>query len=324
MVQSLKKNAGMLVSATMGFPKERISKVGVYSDATAAVLGCSNLYVPDQKLYYLTAKSRKVAHWRDDNAFTLSIPIWFAGIPGHKHNFSDWLSHCFEEMVARAEKGKKAKTVSTCVMALVDVVMAAPARELDRDSFAKGLEVEQVPAGGSDSSVRVPAGSEAAKLLSSDDEWAEVCSKYLNSKSELRSVLLSEVYRVLALDDVPVSKLVGNKIIGWKLRIKVMEVGDGEIALFVKAPAMGISLEDWTDIEEGEQEGKLVLLLPEGAMVRVSPAELIEEEKDPDSYRYTDMRNVLLVLVHEFQLHAKVGLMYLFVAKRRRECDGLS
>ena len=92
----------------------------MYSGATAAVLGCINLYVPDQKMDYLTAKSRKVAHWRDDIAFTLSIPIWFAGIPGHKNSFSDWLSHCFEEMAARAEKSKKAKTVSTCVMALVD------------------------------------------------------------------------------------------------------------------------------------------------------------------------------------------------------------
>ena len=77
----------------------------------------------------------------------MRIPIWFAGIPGHKNSFSDWLSHCFEEMVARAEKSKKAKTVSTCVMALVDVVMDAPARELERDLAVKGLEIEQVSAG---------------------------------------------------------------------------------------------------------------------------------------------------------------------------------
>ena len=48
--------------------------------------------------------------------------------------------------MTRAEKSKNAKTVSTCVMALVDVVVDVRARELDRDLFAKGLEVEQVTA----------------------------------------------------------------------------------------------------------------------------------------------------------------------------------
>ena len=50
--------------------------------------------------------------------------------------------------------------------------------------------------------MRVPEGFKAATLLFSNDKWAEICSRYLNSKSEMRRVLLSEVYRMLALEDV--------------------------------------------------------------------------------------------------------------------------
>ena len=77
-VESLQKTGQMLVTATMGYPVNGKKKVGVYSDASAAVLGCSNLFVPDGKMEFLTAKARKVAHWRDDIAFTEMLPIWFA------------------------------------------------------------------------------------------------------------------------------------------------------------------------------------------------------------------------------------------------------
>lgn len=93
MVQSLKKTSGMLVSACSGYPANGVQKVGVYSDSSSAVLGVSNLFVPDGKIEFLTAKARKVAHWRDDISFVRHLPIWFAGIPGHENCLSDFLSH---------------------------------------------------------------------------------------------------------------------------------------------------------------------------------------------------------------------------------------
>ena len=94
----------MRVTATMGYAVSGVKKLGVYSDAPAAVLGCSNLFVPDGKMEFRTAKSRKVAHWRDTIAFTEMLPIWFAGMPGHENSFSDFLSHVHDELVGRAAR----------------------------------------------------------------------------------------------------------------------------------------------------------------------------------------------------------------------------
>ena len=307
MVQSLKKTAGMLVSACSGYAADGIKKVGVYSDSSSAVLGVSNLFVPDGKIEFLTAKARKVAHWRDDIAFVRHLPIWFAGIPGHENCLSDFLSHVHDELMARAlkQKSEKQPRASGSVMLMEGVFTG---------SVVKGQDAKD-----GDDSVVVPHGFKPVKMLLSDDEWAELCAKYKDSKTEILEVSIGVIYRVLVMKDDTVSKVETKKVLGWKNKIFPVEVGDGEVALFVRAPLQDADLIDWE--EEGLEQldnvlCPLVVLVPEGVMVRVTDAPLLPEEEDAESYRFRDLRNDLFVMAHEFQLHAKVGMMYMFVTAR--------
>jgi hypothetical protein len=97
-----------------------------------------------------------------------------------------------------------------------------------------------------------------------------------------------------------------------------MEVGDGSVALFVKAPTVMQDTIDWAEpIDETDEASmKVVILLPSKVMLRVTGVPLEEEEKDVSSYRFRDLRMDMLVMSHEFQLHAEVGLMYLFVTQK--------
>ena len=316
-VESLQKTGQMLVTATMGYPVNGKKKVGVYSDASAAVLGCSNLFVPDGKMEFLTAKARKVAHWRDDIAFTEMLPIWFAGVPGHDNSLSDFLSHVHDELVTRAERQKAEKGKTAAKVLMMEQVFSAPAVSV-RDAAKVSLKTLQGNDAKETDKLVMPAGYKAAKMMLSDDEWAELCSKYKTSKSELRDVPLSTIYNVLVEGGDKVSKVEIKKVMGWKHRIVPVEVGDGDIALFVKAPVNSDDGAEWADPMDETDEAliKLVVLLPEGVMVRVTSVPLIEEEKNPESYRYRDMRMDMLVMAHEFQLHAKVGMMYLFISQK--------
>ena len=316
-VESLVKTGSMLVTATMGYPRDGKKKVGVYSDASAAVLGCSNLFVPDGKMEFLTAKSRKVAHWRDDIAWTEMIPIWFAGIPGHKNSFADFLSHVHDELVSRSAAQKAAKSQSTAkvlMMPVSDSAVVDRAGVFGATLAVMGEDAEKTL----EAHLTMPAGYRAAQMMLSDDEWAEICSKYRTSKSEMREVSLAVIYNVLVDGGDKVSKLEKKKVNGWKHRIIPVEVGDGDVALFVKAPVHSEDEVDWAEPVEETDEAltKMVLLVPEGAMVRVTAVPLTEQEQDPESYRYRDLRMDMLVMAHEFQLHAKVGLMYLFITQR--------
>ena len=97
-----------------------------------------------------------------------------------------------------------------------------------------------------------------------------------------------------------------------------VEVGDGDVALFVKAPVNCEDGSEWAGPLDEIDEAlvKMVVLLLEGVMVRVTPVPLPDEEKDSESYRFRDMWMDMLVMAHEFQLHAKVGLMYLFISEK--------
>jgi hypothetical protein len=237
MVQSLKKTSGMLVSACSGYPANGVQKVGVYSDSSSAVLGVSNLFVPDGKIEFLTAKARKVAHWRDDIPFVRHVPIWFAGIPGHENCLSDFLSHIHDELMARALRQKNEKRNGSVM--LVEAVHTAPGI-VGRDAVE------------ADDTVKIPFGFKTVKMMLSDDEWVELCGKYRGSKTEILEVSIGVIYRVLVMKDSTVSKVETKRVLGWKNKVFPVNVGDGEVALFVRAPLQDADLIDWE--EEGLEQ----------------------------------------------------------------------
>ena len=260
---------------------------------------------------FLTAKSRKVAHWRDTIAFTEMLPIWFAGIPGHENSFSDFLSHVHDELVGRAARQKAAKSK----IKVEQVLMCVAGTEAVYN--APGMMGEDAV---DEDALELPTGYKAAVMNFSDDEWAELCRGYLKDDTELREVKISTIYDVMVNGGKEVSKVEKKKIMGWKHRIFPMEVGDESVALFVKAPTVMQDEVDWAEsVEETDEASmKVVLLMPSKVLMRVTGVPLEEEEKDESSYRFRDLRMDMLVMSHEFQLHgvhAKVGLMYLFVTQ---------
>ena len=100
--------------------------------------------------------------------------------------------------------------------------------------------------------LELPAGYKAAVMNFSDDEWVVLCSGYLKDDTELREVKISTIYDVMVNGGENVSKVEKKKIMGWRHRIFPMEVGDGSVALFVKAPTVmqdDIDSFDWAECQ---------------------------------------------------------------------------
>ena len=201
-------------------------------------------------------------------------------MPGHDNSLSDFLSHVHDELVMRAARQKAERGKTTAKVLMMQQVFNAPAVNVG-DAARVSLKALRGDDAKESDKLVMPAGYKAATMMLSDDEWSELCGKYKTSKSELRDVPLSTIYNVLVEGGDKVSKVEIKKVMGWKHRIVPVEVGDGDIALFVKAPVNSDDGAEWADPMDETDEAliKMVVLLPEGVMVRVTSVPLMEEEK---------------------------------------------
>ena len=87
-VESLKKKGGMLIAAMSGRPtsgEDYVYKATVYTDSLTAMGTRRKMVLPQGKVDYVTAKSRKLIAWGNAIAYVKHLPIEFAGIPGEEN-----------------------------------------------------------------------------------------------------------------------------------------------------------------------------------------------------------------------------------------------
>lgn len=90
-VKFLKKRGGVPIMSMAGYTADRASedyvcKCMVYTDSMTALSAGKKMVLPQGKIEFVTAKSRKIMGWSNDVAFTTALPMEFQGIPGVENN----------------------------------------------------------------------------------------------------------------------------------------------------------------------------------------------------------------------------------------------
>jgi hypothetical protein len=149
------------------------------------------------------------------------------------------------------------------------------------------------------------SGYESYDLGLDSDQWAEVKRAYLVDDGTVQSVKLSDVYRCVCMDGEGVSSEVKMKVAPWVDRrfFSVEPPGSGGVRV-VYTPRAQLR-EQW---EKRDQSRVLVLMVPAGAMVRITTGKPVTGTvAEVPEYEVIDLRRDLLLMCHDNAGHPSPG-----------------
>ena len=309
-VKMLLRKAGLLIKAMQGYCTDRdspdyVEKLTCYADSSYAVGTVSTLHVPTGKIEYATARSRKLANWANDLAFTRNLPIGFKGLPGAYNNLADFLSHMSDTMALLSRQDRREKSA-----AILDanIKLTMP---ITLHSYHDRHPVSEKRQG-----FEEPGGYDVAYMALNDVEWHTLCDAYsADTTTVINKVSLSSIYKTLLDPNADVPRLERDRVSSWHDKIIAIQVcEDGTPALFMPPTFLRV---DMDDDEPPVVPNKLVCLLPHGVKLRVSQAESLYDDDPPDNMDWlvTDLRSDFLLLAHDYSLHARWEEMLSFVRK---------
>ena len=309
-VKMLLRKAGLLIKAMQGYCTDRdspdyVEKLTCYADSSYAVGTVSTLHVPTGKIEYATARSRKLANWANDLAFTRNLPIGFKGLPGAYNNLADFLSHMSDTMALLSRQDRREKSA-----AILDanIKLTMP---ITLHSYHDRHPVSEKRQG-----FEEPGGYDVAYMALNDVEWHTLCDAYsTDTTTVINKVSLSSIYKTLLDPNADVPRLERDRVSSWHDKIIAIQVcEDGTPALFMPPTFLRV---DMDDDEPPVVPNKLVCLLPHGVKLRVSQAESLYDDDPPDNMDWlvTDLRSDFLLLAHDYSLHARWEEMLSFVRK---------
>jgi len=302
----LVRKSGLLISSMQGFTCDRSSpdyvcKALVYTDSTFALGTAEQVTIPTGKIEFATAKARKLAGWAEDLAFTRSLPIEFAGIPGVYNHLPDFLSHLSDALASFDRTARQDEAAASMKLHLNCAITRHSYHELRSKEVAAAQFDE-------------PEGWDVFYMNLDDEQWHDVCNAYRTDKSEFNKVPMCDIYAsvVDAGKDVQLMQL--ERVQSWKQKIFAVSVcKDGTPALFIPSSFVRIVGDD---DELPELPDRLVLWPPKGAQVFVSTAsKLFDDEDGDDHFTDTDLRSDLCLLAHDYSLHAAWPEMVRFIKK---------
>ena len=309
-VKSLKKRGGVLIMAMAGYKADKTSadyvcKCMVYTDSMTALGAGKKMVLPQGKLEFVTAKSRKIMGWSNDVAFTTALAMEFQGIPGVENNLCDFLSHLSDAMVRQDRLARDAEATMNEDYLLTKLVCPMTRHQVRELAEADTGDFE------------APGGWDVVEHNFTDAQWHVVCDAYKADDSTFLKMKLSEVYEVLTAEGNKVAQLHKERILSWKQRVFAVAVcKDGTPALFV--PRSFLRLDD-DDDEEPVVKAELVLLVPEGAQVKITTADVVydaEAEGEMQLWMKEDLRTDYVLMAHEYSLHARWHEMWSFISER--------
>ena len=303
-VENLKKKGGMLIAAMAGRPtsgEDYVCKAMVYTDSLTAMGTRRKMVLPQGKVDYVTAKSRKLIAWGNDIAYVKHLPIEFAGIPGEENCLSDYLSHLADALVKQDRLARELEEAQAG-----DYKMMCPiTRHMTAKSAAEPERWSK------------PNGWTVVDHAFTDDEWHVVCAAYLEDKDEYMKVKMCDTYKVMTGRGKEVETLSADRVNSWNGKIFAVTVcTDGTPALFVPRNMLRL---DEDDEDDPVVCAELVLLVPNNAQVGVSTAKAVYHEDEVDAmeaWMKTDLRSDYILMAHDYSLHAKWAEMWMFIAER--------
>ena len=154
--------------------------------------------------------------------------------------------------------------------------------------------------------MEAPGGWDVVEHNFTDARWHVVCDAYKVDNDTFLKMKLSEVYEILTVRGAKVAQLHRERILSWKQRVSPVAVcKDGTPALFV--PRSFLRLDD-DDDEEPVVKAELVLLVPDGAQVKITTANMMydaETEGEMLMWMKEDLRIDYVLMAHEYSLHAR-------------------
>ena len=308
-VDSLKRKAGMLIRATQGFVTDKSHpdykvKVLAFTDSAFSKGTAEHITVPTGKVDFAAAKARKLACWAEDICWTRDIPMEFAGIPGQYNHLCDFLSHMSDAMVTLDREARQLETADDLRLRMNCAIT--------RHSFHVAAEQQQTE---TQNSYPEPAGWRVEYLNLDEVGWKEVIRAYKHDSQEIHKVPMKSIYKALTGDSTDLSTLEKERTESWVEKIFAISVcEDGEPALFVPASFLRI---DEDDDNMPVTPDLLVALIPAGAKVKVTTAANLYDNVTEDELQFlsSDLRSDIILLAHDYSLHARWEEMLCFIRK---------
>jgi len=281
------KFGNFITTATVKYPPSGVKKVAFWSDSTTALGRWNKLALPETVTEHLSAKARRFFSWADKVAYTKYWPMVTRHLPGEHNDISHILSHLGEHTRERHEY----LTSIGC-----DTLACAGAMH----SFHDMGIIPSQPKTPLEKFTHVHLNLSASDC----DEIHRAC---MQDMTPLQGVPLSHVYQIITqqknFEKLP--KLERDKVRAWsgKSFHAVPAPAGSRTLLYTVASVNFVKYPDTQDTHV-DRTRHLVLVVPEGAEVRVSTTAPVSTEKITGKHWIDhDLRRDILIHCHDNAMH---------------------
>jgi hypothetical protein len=240
----------------------------LWMDSTTGVAKWASVSVPGH-IDHACAKEKRFLGWAEKVAYTKWMDLDMRWIPGSANDFADLLSRMADKLHSCIEEREGGQFIPT-------------ARVL----------------------FTAPSAYETSDMMLGELGWEEVRRAYLADTGLVQSVRISDIYRCVCMEGDGVSSEMRIKIEPWVgRRYFCIEPPGGGGLRAVYTPRAQLR-EQW---ERKDETRVLVLLVPAGAMVRVTTAAAVVDAEEATEYEMLDLRRDLLLHCHDNAGHPRPG-----------------
>ena len=287
-----------ITAATANYPPGGVSKIGLWSDATTAISQWSSLHVPEGMTDHLSAKARRFNNWADKTAGTIYWNADLKHLPGDQISLPHMMTHISDLL-----KDRQAELQAVGMEVIAAPMHVHSFHEIPANS--KGLKSKTGLAS-------PPHGFKVAFLALSGDECSVVAASLLADDTLYMRVPLSSIYKMAAgIATDTVSKLERDIIKSWLgIRFFAFAPPGATVPLLFTPSTLQLVLPD--DSEDGswnDPTKTLVMVVPKGAMVRVTDSDrqpMVIETNDHGThgdFMCHDLRKDIVYLCHNNANH---------------------
>ena len=139
----------------------------------------------------------------------------------------------------------------------------------------------------------------------SKEEWSEVHRVYLADETRLHNVKMCDLYRVICMGGEGVDPGVIAKVRTWKDK-RFMDVRPpGSEHLMMYTTRRQLHRHETGEAGRGDEK-VLVLVVPDGAMVRITTGENPADSGNEESWKCIDLKRDVLLWAHEQKSHPRI------------------
>jgi len=284
--KALRKWGNYIMRVAIKYPDRYVT--GLFLDSTTALSKLMGIDVPTQ-IDHCCAKEMRFRSWADKIAFVRHMNIYMAWWPGGVNDWADLLSRIADKLAKCAEERSEQERAG---------VMLPMHRHTYHPPAAEVAEGVGVPEGytASHLGLRAPLA----------EKWAEIRRAQLEDKTMVAGVTVGDIASVVLDGGADMNAGMRQNILPWCGKRFFAVTPPGANLPVVYTPRSQLRSHDGTENPARD----LVLLVPEGAMVRITTNMELqgasERTESGHGWATVDLKRDILLFSHDNRSHTKV------------------